>query len=113
MRWADRCQGSVVGMFDPFGNPRWTAARGRAAAVYRSRRLRKSLLILVIALVVYGLLGFLAAPPIIRQQIETRASAALSRPVALAAVHLNPYTHVSYTHLRAHETGRNLVCRLL
>ena len=79
-------------MFDPFGNPRWTAARGRAAAVYRSRRLRKSLLIVVIALVIYGLLGFLAAPPIIRQQIETRASAALSRPVTLAAVHLNPYT---------------------
>ena len=23
------------------------------------------------------------------------------------------YTSVSYTHLRAHETGRNLVCRLL
>src|SRR5665213_4226005 len=23
------------------------------------------------------------------------------------------YTTVSYTHLRAHETGRNLVCRLL
>ena len=23
------------------------------------------------------------------------------------------YTAVSYTHLRAHETGRNLVCRLL
>jgi len=79
-------------MVDRFGNPRWTAARGRAAAVYRSRRLRKSLLILVIAFVIYGLLGFLAAPPIIRQQIETRASAALSRPVTLAAVHLNPYT---------------------
>ena len=24
-----------------------------------------------------------------------------------------PFTAVSYTHLRAHETGRNLVCRLL
>src|SRR5678809_1808744 len=24
-----------------------------------------------------------------------------------------PTTSVSYTHLRAHETGRNLVCRLL
>ena len=23
------------------------------------------------------------------------------------------YSSVSYTHLRAHETGRNLVCRLL
>ena len=25
----------------------------------------------------------------------------------------NTITTVSYTHLRAHETGRNLVCRLL
>src|SRR5665213_4042379 len=25
----------------------------------------------------------------------------------------NAYKAVSYTHLRAHETGRNLVCRLL
>ncbi len=25
----------------------------------------------------------------------------------------NPSSPVSYTHLRAHETGRNLVCRLL
>src|SRR5678809_1752093 len=27
--------------------------------------------------------------------------------------HLEYYKTVSYTHLRAHETGRNLVCRLL
>src|SRR5674476_412966 len=26
---------------------------------------------------------------------------------------LNAFISVSYTHLRAHETGRNLVCRLL
>ena len=26
---------------------------------------------------------------------------------------INSYDPVSYTHLRAHETGRNLVCRLL
>src|SRR5674476_907688 len=26
---------------------------------------------------------------------------------------ISDYTPVSYTHLRAHETGRNLVCRLL
>ena len=28
-------------------------------------------------------------------------------------VHGSGLTPVSYTHLRAHETGRNLVCRLL
>src|SRR5678810_565683 len=29
--------------------------------------------------------------------------------VRMSTIHLHP---VSYTHLRAHETGRNLVCRL-
>ncbi|MFZ0872232.1 MAG: DUF748 domain-containing protein [Rhodanobacter sp.] len=73
-------------------NPRLTAGRDRALAVYRSHRVRKTLLILAIVLVIFGLLGFLAAPSIIRSQIETRASAALQRPVTLGAVHLNPYT---------------------
>src|ERR1700741_3731742 len=79
-------------MADLFGNRRLAATRDRAVAVYRSRRVRKTLLIAAMAVVVFGLLGFLAAPPLIRQQIETRASAALSRPVTLGAVHLNPYT---------------------
>ena len=73
-------------------NPRLTAGRDRALAVYHSHRVRKTLLILAIVLVIFGLLGFLAAPSIIRSQIETRASAALQRPVTLGAVHLNPYT---------------------
>ncbi|WP_243039834.1 DUF748 domain-containing protein [Dyella sedimenti] len=79
-------------MADLFSNPRLAAGRDRALAVYRSHRMRKALLILAIVLVVFGLLGFLAAPSIIRGQIEKRASAALARPVTLGAVHLNPYT---------------------
>ena len=73
-------------------NPRLTAGRDRALAVYHSHRVRKTLLILAVVLVIFGLLGFFAAPSIIRTQIETRASAALQRPVRLGAVHLNPYT---------------------
>ena len=79
-------------MADLFGNRRLAAARDRAVAAYRSRRLRKALLIGAIAIAGYGLLGFFAAPPIIRSQIESRASAALARPVTLGGVHLNPYT---------------------
>src|SRR5512146_3296486 len=75
-----------------FGRRHLAAARDRAVAACRSQRVRKTLLIFAIVLVVYGLLGFLVAPYIIRQQIETRAGAALSRPVKLGAVHLNPYT---------------------
>ena len=79
-------------MADLFSNPRLAAGRDRALAVYHSHRVRKWSLIAVIAIVVFGLLGFLAAPFIIRSQIEKRASVALQRQVTLGAVHLNPYT---------------------
>ncbi|HET6552055.1 MAG TPA: DUF748 domain-containing protein [Dyella sp.] len=79
-------------MADLFSNPRLAAGRDRALAVYRSRRTRKWVVIAAIVVVVFGLFGFLAAPYIIRSQIEKRASAALQRQVTLGAVHLNPYT---------------------
>src|SRR5678809_999117 len=34
-------------------------------------------------------------------------------PKLLEKLGVNTFKTVSYTHLRAHETGRNLVCRLL
>lgn len=76
----------------PPGRARLAAGRERALAVYRSRRLRKTLLILAVVLLVFGAFGFLAAPSILKSQIEKRASAALQRPVTLGKVHLNPYT---------------------
>ncbi|MFC4528108.1 DUF748 domain-containing protein [Dyella halodurans] len=79
-------------MADLFSNPRLAAGRDWALAVYRSHRVRKWTAITAIAVVVFGLLGFFVAPPIIHSQIEKRASAALSRPVTIGAVHLNPYT---------------------
>lgn len=81
-------------MADPTspGRPRLDAVRQRALATYRSHRVRKTLLILGIILVLFGLFGFLAGPSIIRSQIEKRATVALDRPVTLGKVHLNPYT---------------------
>lgn len=79
-------------MADIFDNPHLSAARARAVAAYHSQRVRKWSLIAAGVLVVYGLLGFFAAPPIIRGQIQQRASTELGRQVTLAAVHLNPYT---------------------
>ncbi|SFS03864.1 protein of unknown function [Dyella sp. OK004] len=76
----------------PPGNSRLAAGRERALKVYRSHRVRKTLLILLIVLVVFGLFGFFAGPSIIKSQVETRATAALGRPVTLGKVHLNPYT---------------------
>lgn len=79
-------------MADLLSNPHLAAGRDRALAIYRSHRVRKWLLIAAIVLVIFGLLGFFAAPSLIRSQIEARASAALQRPVTLGGVHLNPYT---------------------
>lgn len=69
-------------------------ARGRdhARALYHSHRVRKSALILAIFLLVFGLLGFFAAPPLIKSQLQSRLGSMLGRPVTLGAVHLNPYT---------------------
>jgi uncharacterized protein involved in outer membrane biogenesis len=66
--------------------------RERALVLYRSRRARRIVAATAIALVVFGLLGFLAAPPLIRSQMESRASAALGRPVTVDAVSFNPFT---------------------
>ncbi|WP_266169041.1 DUF748 domain-containing protein [Dyella subtropica] len=76
----------------PPGRSRLAAGRERALKVYRSHRVRKALLILAMVLVVFGVFGFFAAPSIIKGQVESRASAALGRPVTLGKVHLNPYT---------------------
>ncbi|MBD8872587.1 DUF748 domain-containing protein [Rhodanobacter sp. DHB23] len=67
-------------------------ARDRAGRLYRSRRTRKTVLVIAIVLVVFGLLGFLVAPPIIRSQLQTRLTALLDRPVSVDAVHLDPFT---------------------
>jgi uncharacterized protein involved in outer membrane biogenesis len=43
-------------------------------------------------LLAFGLLGFFAAPPLIRSQLQSRLGAALQRPVTVQNVHLNPFT---------------------
>ncbi len=73
-------------------DPRAARAVAHARALSQSHRVRRGLLIAAALLVLFGLLGFFAAPPILRGQIEKRASAALSRPVTLGAVHFNPFT---------------------
>ncbi|WP_448097074.1 DUF748 domain-containing protein [Luteibacter yeojuensis] len=70
----------------------WRKGRERALTVYRSRRTRRIAAGLLITIVVFGLLGFFAAPPLIRSQVESRASTALGRPVTLGSISLNPFT---------------------
>lgn len=56
-----------------------------------SSRLRRWLLVTSIALVIFALVGFFALPPIVRAQLEKRASAELGRTVTVERVRLNPF----------------------
>ncbi|RAQ01825.1 AsmA family protein [Burkholderia cepacia] len=60
--------------------------------VARSRRTRRIGLGLLIFLVLFGLLGFFAAPPLIRHIAEQQLSQQLDRPATIRHIALNPYT---------------------
>ena len=60
--------------------------------VANARRTRRIFIGLLIALVVIGLLGFFAAPPLIRHVAERQLGAQLDRPVTIGRIALNPYT---------------------
>ncbi|KVH36354.1 DUF748 domain-containing protein [Burkholderia cepacia] len=60
--------------------------------VARSRRTRRIGLGLLIFVVLFGLLGFFAAPPLIRHVAEQQLSQQLDRPATIRRIALNPYT---------------------
>jgi hypothetical protein len=61
-------------------------------AVARGPRMRRIVIGVLIFLVVFGLLGFFAAPPLIRHVAAQQLSKQLDRPVAIGRIALNPYT---------------------
>ncbi|KER73244.1 AsmA family protein [Burkholderia cepacia] len=60
--------------------------------VARSRRTRRIGIGLLIFIVLFGLLGFFAAPPLIRHIAEQQLSKQLDRPATIQRIALNPYT---------------------
>lgn len=60
--------------------------------VAQSRRTRRVITGLLIFLIVFGLLGFFAAPPLIRHIAEQQLSKQLERPATIGRIALNPYT---------------------
>ncbi|MBU9260899.1 DUF748 domain-containing protein [Burkholderia multivorans] len=60
--------------------------------VARSRRTRRIGLGILIFLVLFGLLGFFAAPPLIRHVAEQQLGEQLGRPATIRRIALNPYT---------------------
>ena len=78
-------------------------------SVAQARRPRRIVIGLLIAVIVIGLLGFFAAPPLIRHIAEQQLSAQLDRPVSIERIALNPYT-LSFEADRVHigEAPANL-----
>ncbi|MGE8474696.1 MAG: DUF748 domain-containing protein, partial [Paraburkholderia hospita] len=60
--------------------------------VAQGRRARRIVLIVFVVLVLFGLLGFFAAPPLIRHIAEQQLSEQLDRPASIGRISLNPYT---------------------
>ncbi|MDE2156091.1 MAG: DUF748 domain-containing protein [Xanthomonadaceae bacterium] len=73
-------------------DPRLALVRRHADRLYRSHRVRRALLGLGVFLAVFGLLGFFAAPPLLKSQLQSRLGTLLGRPVTIGAVHFDPYT---------------------
>jgi hypothetical protein len=60
--------------------------------VAQGRRAKRIVLIVFVVLAVFGLLGFFAAPPLIRHIAEQQLSQQLDRPASIGRITLNPYT---------------------
>jgi len=70
----------------------WDSTRARAQVASRSHRTRRTVLVLAILVLVYGLLGFFAVPPLLRNYLQNHAVAMLGRPLTLGQVRFNPFT---------------------
>jgi hypothetical protein len=73
-------------------NERKAGMLTRLGARLRSRRARRTAIGVVIAVALYGLIGFFAAPPLIRHLAEKQLGETLARPTTIRHVALNPYT---------------------
>ena len=73
-------------------NERKAGTLSRLGAKLRSRGARRTAIGVVIAVVLYGLIGFFAAPPLIRHIAEKQVAQTLARPTTIRHVALNPYT---------------------
>ncbi|WP_338139944.1 AsmA family protein [Burkholderia glumae] len=64
----------------------------RLGGLLRARRTRRVVAGMAALLVLFGLLGFFAAPPLICHFAEQQLSRQLGRPARIARIALNPYT---------------------
>ena len=69
-----------------------TSSLQAVRGVAQARRTRRIVIGLLIFLVLFGLFGFFAAPPLIRHIAEQQLSKQLDRPATIGRIALNPYT---------------------
>ncbi len=69
-----------------------TQAQARLRDFARAPRTRKWGLGIVIFIVLFGLFGFFAVPPLIHHKAEQQLSQLLARPVTIGRISLNPYS---------------------
>ncbi len=63
----------------------------RAAAFFQTRRIRRIGVTLLVIVVVYGILGFLVLPMVLRHILTANVAASLNRPVTVGKIAFNPY----------------------
>jgi uncharacterized protein involved in outer membrane biogenesis len=63
----------------------------RVAAFFQTRRMRRAGVTLLSILVVYGILGFLVLPMVLRHVLTTSVAASLNRPITVGKIAFNPY----------------------
>jgi len=82
-----------------------TSSLQAVRGVAHARPTRRIVIGLLIFLIVFGLLGFFAAPPLIRHIAEQQLSKQLDRPATIGRIALNPYT-LRFEADRIHIGGR-------
>ena len=71
-------------------------------------KLRAWVIALAGAVAIYALAGFFLVPPLARQQVVRRGSAALKHAVAVDAVYFNPFTfHARFDNIRVERKGES------
>src|SRR5579875_181728 len=70
----------------------WVAISSGVPALIRLRWLRRTVLAVAIALIVYTLAGFFGAPPLLRYLLTGRVATRLHRRVNVGEISFNPYT---------------------
>ncbi|KRE87286.1 hypothetical protein ASG75_03880 [Rhodanobacter sp. Soil772] len=70
----------------------WGSARTHAQTLSHSPRARRFAAIAAAVLLIYALLGFLAAPPLLRNYLQNHSAEMLGRPLSLGQVRFNPFT---------------------